>query len=411
MHDQRAEKKKIFFVLSVAIFTSMLGMGIIVPILPLYAETLGANGLWLGAIFAVFSLARSIAMPFIGRISDRMGRKRFITLGLLIYSLSSVGYIYAGSTIELLMVRLIQGFSSAMIIPIAMAFVADISPPNQEGNYMGIISFALFLGFGCGPLIGGLTKDLTGMEVNFLLMGGLCLLALFLVIIYLPRSSSIEKPPPPLTVPFSTMLKSRNIMGICFYRFSSAFCRGSIMAFLPLYAHNVLKLTGSQIGLVIASSILLTAFLQLPFGKLADKVNRTFLVIAGSILYFAVVPLIPFTWNFLQLLLLNVALGVLGALSLPAATALTVVEGKQFGMGTTMAIFNVAMSAGLAIGPLLSGIILDVWTLPVVFYACTVLGFLSTGIVYWLFYPTITPPAATPPIAYLPLGQDLPARN
>ncbi len=391
MINQAATRNKILFVLFISIFSSMLGVGIIVPILPLYAENLGANGLWLGAIFAIFNLARSAAMPVVGRVSDRMGRKRFITLGLLIYTLSSLGYLYAGNTPELLAVRLIQGISSAMIIPIAMAFIADISPPNQEGTYMGKFSVALFLGFGCGPLIGGICNDLAGMETNFLFMGGLCLLALFLVLLYLPRSSSIQRSPPPLAVPFSTMIKSRSIMGICLYRFSNAFCRGSIMTFVPLYAHDTLKLSGSQIGMVIASSILLTAFLQIPFGRLADKVDRKLLVTAGSIFYFALVPFIPLTRNFPQLLSLNIALGFLGAISLPAASALTVTEGKQFGMGTAMAIFNVAMSAGLGIGPLLSGIILDLWSLPGVFYACTFLGFISSALVCVLFYPSRTP--------------------
>lgn len=391
MSDQSATRKKILFVLFISIFTSMLGVGIIVPILPLYAETLGANGLWLGAIFAIFNLARSVVMPAVGRISDRMGRKRFITGGLLIYTLSSLGYIYAGSAQELFAVRLIQGASSAMIIPIAMAFIADISPPNQEGSYMGMFSVALFLGFGSGPLIGGICQDLASMEANFLFMGGLCLLALILVIIYLPRSSSIQRPVPPLSVPFATMLKSRNIMGICLYRFSNAFCRGTIMAFVPLYAHNSLKLSGSQIGVVIASSILLTAFLQMPFGKLADRADRKFLVASGSFLYFALLPLMPLTGNFSQLLLLNIVLGFLGAISLPAASALTVTEGKQFGMGTTMAIFNVAMSAGLGIGPLLSGFILDYWSLPGVFYACTLVGLVSSSLVCLLFFGRRTP--------------------
>jgi MFS family permease len=174
-------------------------------------------------------------------------------------------------------------------------------------------------------------------------------------------------------------------MGICFYRFANAFCRGSIMTFLPIYAHNALQLNGSQIGLVISSSILLTAILQLPFGKLADKLNRKKLVILGSIFYFSIVPFIPYTLNFTQILTLNIILGLFGALSLPAASALIVKEGKQYGMGSTMAIFNVAMSVGLAIGPLTSGIVLDIWGLSGVFYFCTALGFLSTGIVAKLF--------------------------
>ncbi len=361
MDNESKTKKKIFFVLFISIFSCMLGVGIIVPILPIYAETLGATGFWLGAIFAGFSFARSISMPLVGRFSDRMGRKRFISFGLLIYALSSLGYIYASSAPALLLVRIIQGFSSAMIIPIAMAFIGDISPAGKEGSYMGIFTIALFLGFGCGPILGGFTKDLIGMQADFLIMGGLCLIAFFMVLIYLPRSSSIQKKAPAMDIPFKTILQSRSIMGICFYRFTSAFCRGSIMTFLPLYAHNALHLNGKQIGLVISSSILLTAILQLPFGKLADKLNRKKLVILGSIFYFSIVPFIPYTLNFAQILILNIILGLFGALSLPAASALTVREGKNYGMGPTMAIFNVSMSVGLAIGPLTSGIVLDIW--------------------------------------------------
>ena len=151
-------------------------------------------------------------------------------------------------------------------------------------------------------------------------------------------------------------------MGICFYRFASAFCRGSIITFLPLYAYNTLQLNSSQIGLIIASSILLTAILQPPFGKLADKLNRKKLVIVGSIFYFSTVPFIPNTLSFIQILILNIILGFFGALSLPAASALIVREGRDYGgMGSVMAIFNVAMSAGLGIGPLASGVILDLW--------------------------------------------------
>jgi len=363
----------------------MLGVGIIVPILPIYAENLGATGLWLGAIFAGFSLTRSIFMPLIGRFSDLMGRKRFIAIGLFIYTFSSLGYIQAGSALELLIIRVIQGFSSAMIIPIAMAFIADIAPPQEEGTYMGFFTVALFLGFGSGPILGGITKDFISMEADFLIMAGLCLLALVFVLMYLPRASSVQKKEEAAPIPFRTILKSRSIRGICFYRFSNAFCRGSIMTFLPLYAHNALQLSGSQIGTVIASGILLTAFLQLPFGKLADRVSRKMLVIAGSLLYFLIVPFIPHTLSFMQLLSLNILLGFLGALSLPAASALVVNEGKLYGMGSTMAIFNVAMSFGLAIGPLTSGIILDIWGLSGIFYFCSILGFLSTGIVSWMF--------------------------
>jgi len=86
-------EKKIFNTLFIAVFVSMIGAGIIVPLLPIYAKNLGATGIWLGIIFSGFALARLIFMPIIGKISDRKGRKKFIVFGLLGYSVTSLLYL------------------------------------------------------------------------------------------------------------------------------------------------------------------------------------------------------------------------------------------------------------------------------------------------------------------------------
>lgn len=75
--------KRVFPILAISIFCCMLGSGIVVPLLPLYAESLGATGFWLGVIFAGFPISRALVTPFFGRLSDRSGRKPFISVGLL----------------------------------------------------------------------------------------------------------------------------------------------------------------------------------------------------------------------------------------------------------------------------------------------------------------------------------------
>jgi len=157
----------------------MLGIGIIVPLLPIYAESLGASGLWIGVIFSGFSISRSLFMPIVGPWSDKKGRKIFIAVGLLIYAIISLGYVLSDSVAAIVMVRSIQGFSAAMIIPIAFAYIGDISPNGREGGYMGIFSVSLFAGFGLGPVLGGVMKDRFGLNADFYAMGGLCLFAFF----------------------------------------------------------------------------------------------------------------------------------------------------------------------------------------------------------------------------------------
>ncbi len=369
---------KIFSVLFFSIFTAMLGLGIIIPILPVYAETLGASGFWLGAIFAGFSISRSGFMPLIGRLSDRRGRKRFIASGLFVYALSSAGYIYAESALFLFFVRVVQGACSAMIVPIAMAYIGDICPKNREGTYMGYFTVSLLLGFGCGPLIGGFIQDFFSIDAAFLVMGCLCGLSFLFVLLYLPLSSSESISTKTELPSFRSMFASRQIKGIICYRFVSSFARASVFVFLPLFASRNIKLGGFEIGLIISSSILLTTFLQIPFGRLADYVDRRFMIVSGNILYSCSILLFPLTDSFMEVLMVNLLLGLFGAVSLPACTAVVVEEGKKYGMGSTMAIFNVAMSLGLGVGPLLSGIIYDILSLETIFYFSALLGISGT---------------------------------
>ncbi len=118
--------KKVFPILALSMFTSILGIGIIVPFLSLYATDMGASGIWLGMIFTGYGLASTIVTPIAGRLSDRRGRKRFLMIGLFIYSLTSLGYIYAVNAPQLALVRLVQGAAGGMIFPVALAYVGDL---------------------------------------------------------------------------------------------------------------------------------------------------------------------------------------------------------------------------------------------------------------------------------------------
>lgn len=136
-HHSSVIGSRIFSTLFLVIFVTTLGLGIVAPLMPIFAESLGATGIWLGIIFSGFSISRVLFMPLIGRLSDRRGRKRFITAGLLLYAVLSLLYPAAGSVYTLVAVRLIHGFASAMVFPIAMAYVAEVSSKGSEGKTMG----------------------------------------------------------------------------------------------------------------------------------------------------------------------------------------------------------------------------------------------------------------------------------
>ncbi len=391
--------KKIFPILALSIFSAMLGVGIIAPLLPLYAEDLGASSLWIGIIFASFSISRTIFMPLIGRLSDRNGRKPFLSLGLLFYSAISLGYIWAGSVPELAIIRFVHGAAAGTIIPIAQAYVGDISPQGEEGKWMGYFNASFFTGFGIGPLMGGVLTEHFGMTVAFSAMGALNLLAFFLVVLWLPeiKAKKLNKEerrrlPNPLS--------SNLVRGLFSFRLAFSVGRGILVSFLPIFGAAYAGLGPTHIGILITVVVLIMSVLQVLTGGIADKFNKRTLVILGSLVNVIFLTLIPLTHSFIPLLLLCILGGIGGALAMPAASALNVEEGRKFGMGSTLGAFAMAFSIGMAAGPLSAGLLADLTGLPSVFYLGAGAGLLGTGLLIW-FTRSRQPLDKAEPIPYI----------
>ena len=346
-----------FITLFSAIFAASLGIGMVSPLMPIYSQSLGAKGIWLGAIFSGFSLARIIFMPLVGRLSDRRGRKIFITSGLLFYTVLSLGYILSQNLTQLIAVRFLHGVASAMVVPIAMAYIGEMSPKGEEGRFLGTFNIALFFGFGMGPLLGGVVTDRFSQTASFLAMGGLSLVSFLAVLFFLPASEGPKSRFTGRQFSFKLLLKDRLLQGLVLFRSSYAFGRGLVVTFLPILAISH-RVNLAQIGALISSTILLNSVLQYPFGRIADRYDKKKLLLLGSGMSALMLFLIPLGDTFLKLFLMALALGVGGGIAMPAGTALAAVVGKRRGgMGSTMGVYSMAMSAGLIFGPLTGGLI------------------------------------------------------
>jgi MFS family permease len=343
---------------------------------------LGATGIWLGVIFASFSLARGVFMPLIGKWSDKRGRKAFITFGLLAYSFVSFLYVFAQSVFSLSLIRFAHGLASAMVIPIAMAYVGETATKGEEGKAMATFNISFFLGMGAGPFLGGLLNDYFGLLSVFYAMSALSLLAFLIALIFLPNIKTISRQDSQPPVSFARIIKNNIIKGLLLFRALGALGRGGIMAFLPLFAATI-KITSTQVGVLLGLNIFLTALLQRPFGRLADKFNRLYLILAGSFLGALALILIPLAGSLSSLFVLSAVMGLGGALSMPAASAIVVEVGKKMGMGASMGLFNTAMSIGLIAAPILSGIVMDLFGIKAVFYVAGAISFLGTAVFYY----------------------------
>ena len=345
----------------------MIGLGIIWPLIPVYAVELGAGGFLVGLIIASFNVSRTLVSPFAGRLSDRWGRKKFIVTGLFVYAIISVLYVLPVHAETLILVRFFHGLASVLVVPIAMALAADIAPKQKLGLYMGTLNMAVMLGLGVGPVLGGTIRDHFGMNAAFYAMGVLALLTCILVMIFIPsdyqrhgsgesqKISSIRK-----------ILTHRVVLGIFMMRFFAASGQGAVYTFLPILALQ-LKLTSSQVGIILAANVFIIAFLQRVCGTLADRVNPKYFVILGTFASGMTVFGMPFVEGFTMILLLNILMGMANGFALPGGLVITGQLGRTMGMASLMTITDAAWSLGMIVSPILSGIVLDVFGLSYVF--------------------------------------------
>ncbi|MDX1632193.1 MAG: MFS transporter [Thermoanaerobaculia bacterium] len=137
------------------VFLDLAGFGMILPLLPFYAQRYGADAFQVGLLFSVYSLSQAIGAPFLGRISDRFGRRPILLITVAGHGLSLVLFALAGNFTVLLVARIAAGIFAANF-SIAQAYVADVTPPETRAKGMGLVGAALGMGFVVGPGLGGL---------------------------------------------------------------------------------------------------------------------------------------------------------------------------------------------------------------------------------------------------------------
>ncbi len=356
-------ERKTLITLLLSVFIALLGIGIIIPIMPVFATELGASGFSLGMIIGAFSISRGLLQPIVGSLSDRWGRKGFLIAGLFIYGIVGLLIPHATSVVNLIAIRGFHGVGSAMIVPIGMAYMSFLAPAGHEGRYQSYLNIAIFSGIGCGPIIGGLVSDLLGFRSVFYVMALLSFIAFILVLRNMPDQSVREPSDAPgLLRNMGLMMKNRLTLGILIARFATMIAMVPTMAFLPLLMTQRMSASGFQIGLVIACRTLVNAVLQVPAGKFADKHDKLVLLLAGSVCVSVSIMMVPFMGSFALMLLLYCALGLGEAIIWPVLGAYASLEGKKrYGHGTMMGVFSLAMSAGVFTGATLAGYSMDSW--------------------------------------------------
>lgn len=185
--EASAGKKFIVFLI---VLVNMMGYGILFPILPLYQEKLGAGAFAIAGVMGMFAVAQFFAGPILGILSDRQGRRPWMLFSLIGTFISFLMFAYAEDIWVLFFARLIDGISGGNI-PIAQAYMADITPKEKRAEGMGVISGAMSLGFVIGPVVGGVLGQY-GIEAPSLFGAFLALVNIILAFFFLKETEKEE---------------------------------------------------------------------------------------------------------------------------------------------------------------------------------------------------------------------------
>ncbi|MCC7451572.1 MAG: MFS transporter [Anaerolineae bacterium] len=350
-------------ILSLSLVIITIGFGMIIPLFPFYIERMGAGGGEMGVLIAIGALTELIFSPAWGSLSDRVGRKPILMIGVFGYAIFSILFGIATELWMLFAARALSGVLSAAAMAAATAYIGDSTSEEDRGSGMGILGAMAGLGLILGPGFGGWLATIS-LLTPFLVASGLSLFTVILILFLLPESlpAQVRREATGNVARLHTgtlwHALSSSIGILLFMAFLSSFGLANFEAIFGLYALEKFNLGPEHVGTILSVVGIVSTVGKLFTGALTrhwgDAVVIKASLLAGSV-------------GFLVLLLASTYLTILLATGFfvlsktflrPSIMALTSKEAAT-GQGMAMGLNNSFMSLGRIVGPIWAGIVFD----------------------------------------------------
>ena len=357
----RHQPKHVLPIVSIVTFIGFLDTHLLIPVLALYADELGAGVGTIGLIIGVYSLTHTPANIVFGRLIDRIGYKIPLIAGLLGDALSMFLYSMSQLPVHLALVRVLHGITGALIGPATMSVTADYSGDLPKGKAMSFygmsIGAATLFGYG----LSGLVASRLGYKAVFFLGVGLLIVGMALSLLLPGRKAARRVRHEYGGFGRTRELITRKGLTIAYSSiFAQYFSFGGLVTLLPLYVKS-LGMEAFHVGMLLAIFAVMFILLQFPSGALSDRTGRLTPTALGLLLGIVSLVALPFLSTFLLLLAAMVLYGTAYGLLFPSVSALVAERTVPEERGLATGIFHALLTAGVAIGAPVMGWVGEVW--------------------------------------------------
>jgi len=354
-------------------FSVALGFGIVAPAIPLFAKNFGVSNFAAGAVISVFALVRFVSAPFAGRMVNRLGERLVLATGIGIVGVSSLLAGFSNSYPQLLLLRGIGGFGSAMFTVSSFALLLRVVAPNQRGRAAGTYQTGFLLGAIAGPAFGG-PLTAWSLRAPFFVYAITLLAAGTVATVFLARTALREHEVVAGTAdhaptPLATALRSSAYRAAVANNFAVGWAVfGVRSSLIPLFVVEGLRLGPAWTGAGLAISAVVQALVLIPAGRLVDERGRRPFLRAGAAFGLAAGLAMALAGS-APLFLIGMALYGTGSAMLGVSSAAIVGDVIGGRGGTPVATFQMASDAGAFLGPLVAGALADAASFQVAFLA------------------------------------------
>lgn len=353
-----AKNRSPLLIIFITVFIDLIGFGIVIPVLPLYAQKFGASETVIGLLLAIYSVMQFVFAPILGKLSDRVGRRPVLLVSLIGTSIGFLTMGLAGTLWLLFVARIIDGITGGNIST-AQAYIADVTPPEERSKRMGLIGAAFGLGFIFGPFLGGVLSKVS-LAAPFYFAAGLAAANALALYFFLPESLSAEnRNLASGRVSIQQVFKESGSwqLGAVFATyFFATIAFAMLTATYALFTSERFHLDEAHNGYIFASQGVIGVIIQGGLlGRLIKMVGEKSLTIIGTALMAASMFAIPMSDSIKTLLITSAGIAVGNSFVTPVLNGLASKYVNAAWQGRVLGALQSAASLARIIGPGLGG--------------------------------------------------------